>query len=330
MSGQETIQDALRILKEGGLIGLPTETVYGLAANALDKEAVKKIFNVKGRPLIDPLIVHVASIAQVQEIAHTHALAEALMKNFWPGPLTIILKKKACLPSIVTGGLATVGVRMPDHPIAIEILKAFGKPLAAPSANPFKYVSPTQAKHVKQQLGDKVGMVLEGGPCKVGIESTIIDLSDAKNPIVRRLGPIEPTALEAQLGKPVKSLLHKPKHEKVFISPGQMDRHYSPHTPLELFKSGSTSIDLKNEKQTKKVAYVFQRRQATALKVQNGVDIYWLSEGGDLKEVAKNLFALIRRLDDADYAKIFIEQAEAEGLGKAINDRLERAASKSP
>lgn len=216
-AGQD-VAEAGAELRRGGLVGIPTETVYGLAARARDGDAVAGIFEAKGRPRFDPLIVHVASVEDVEGVAVLSAGAEALARAVWPGPLTLVLPRDPSIPDLVTAGLPTVAVRVPDHPLTLQLLDELGEPLAAPSANPFGYVSPTTAQHVLDQLGDRVGYVLDGGPCAVGLESTIVSFLEAR-PTVLRLGGLPLEALTELVG-PVDLRLHGGSDP---TAPGQLD-----------------------------------------------------------------------------------------------------------
>lgn len=319
------IQTVVGILKKGGLVAVPTETVYGLAADALNPNACRKIFDIKGRPLIDPLIVHVYSRDQVETLAHWSTAAQRLAAAFWPGPLTLVLPKKAAVSDIVTAGRPAVAIRMPRHPFLRKVLKVGRLPLAAPSANPFGYLSPTQARHVCASLGSRIPYILDGGPCSIGLESTIVDLSTPGHPQLLRPGPITAEAITDILETPPARHL---KHcAKARVAPGQFKRHYRPRTPLHLFASG-TSPSLTARDHKVKVAWVTLCRQSVSLPTGNrNVATFWLSKSGDLNEAAHNLFALLHHLDAQSYQAIYLEKMPAEGIGIAINDRLERAAA---
>jgi len=226
---------AATLLRSGGLVALPTETVYGLAASALDAQAVARIYEAKGRPSTSPLIVHVASVEMARELARVWPPeAELLATRFWPGPLTLIVPKNPVVPDIVTAGLNTVALRMPAHPVTLDVIRLAGIPLAAPSANRFTGLSPTTSEHVRQALGDRVDLIVDGGPCSVGIESTVLSL--VGEPTVLRPGMISAAELEEALGKAVKVV---DKVETVaHPSPGMHERHYSPRTPLRLVRDG--------------------------------------------------------------------------------------------
>lgn len=315
---------AAALLRAGEIVAVPTETVYGLAANALDETAVRRIFEAKGRPFIDPLIVHVADLDMALQLAeNTHAL-EKLAMRFWPGPLTVILKKHACVPDLVTAGEPTVAIRIPSHPVMRDLIRRAGLPLAAPSANPFGYVSPTTAEHVRDSLGDRAPHILDGGPCIHGLESTIVNLVDPEGIRILRPGPVDCEHLEAALGVRV---LPAPSHmdkNAPQTAPGMLDRHYSPDTPMMLRTFG-TSADIPCGIPGR-IAVVHQARPQE--KQPDDADHFWFSESGAPDEVARSLFALIRRLDTRGYAVILAEAARAGGLGDAINDRLKRAAAK--
>ncbi len=338
------------VLRRGGLVAVPTETVYGLAANALDAKACAEIFRAKGRPQTDPLIVHVEAVADLEKLAVVNEAALVLAKKFWPGPLTIVLPKKAIVPDIVSAGLPSVAVRMPAHPLFRKLLRLAGVPLAAPSANPFGYVSPTTAEHVRTNLGTKIGYILEGGPCAVGVESTIIDLRDAKRPRLLRPGAVTQAQLEAALGVPVRvgvkgkvkvkvalkagpgAKARRPEEQAdamkaeeavAQVAPGMLTRHYSPRTPVVLHDQ-FTREDAAGAMADRSEAWVFLAKP----KAVRGKNIFWLDARGDLRGVARRLFAMLRELDDAGFARIHVERASgAEGLAEAINDRLRRAAA---
>lgn len=315
---------AAELLRAGEIVAVPTETVYGLAANALDERAVRKIFEAKGRPFIDPLIVHVADLDMALTLAENTPELEKLALRFWPGPLTVILKKRPCVPDLVTAGEPTVAIRIPAHPVMRELIRRAGLPLAAPSANPFGYVSPTTAQHVRDSLGGRVPYILDGGPCAHGVESTIVNLADPEGARLLRPGPVDAEHLAAALGRPV---LPAPSHmdkNAAQTAPGMLDRHYSPDTPLMLRTFG-TEAEIPAGIPGR-VAVVHQRRPAQP--PGDGAEHFWFSENGDPVEVARTLFALIRHLDTQGFAVILAEAARPGGLGDAVNDRLKRAAAK--
>ena len=309
------------VLRGGGLVGVPTETVYGLAADALDAEACAGIYRAKGRPATDPLIVHVLSARDVAAIAHLHPSARRLAAAFWPGPLTLVLEKRAGVPDIVTAGLGSVAVRVPDHPLFRRLLRATGRPLAAPSANPCGYVSPTTAEHVRAGLGDRIGHILDGGPCSVGLESTIVDVRDPARPRLLRPGAITRAQLEKVLGRKVGSGRTAGSARKAQLAPGMLKRHYSPRTPVVLHDRLSTREAAGGEKD----AWVFAARPRGV----TGENIFWLDPRGDLRGAARRLFALLRRLDAAGHARIHLEKIPGRaGLAEALNDRMARAAAR--
>ncbi len=307
---------AKQILDSSELIAIPTETVYGLAGNCLDAQAVSRIFEVKNRPYFDPLIAHFSSITQVKKyVKKFPEIAEELAKKFWPGPLTLLLEKKEMIPDIVTSGLPTVAVRVPDHPLTLKLLKSLKYPVAAPSANPFGYVSPTEAFHVQAQLGEKIDYILDGGACHVGIESTIVGFEDGKVTIHRQGGiPLED--IEKIAGK----VEIKPHSDSKPVAPGMLSSHYAPLTKI---KVGDIQRMI-SEFAGKQVGILsFQHKYVNENDRQ-----FVLSEDGDLKEAAANLFFALRKLDGMGLDVILAELVPEVGLGRAINDRLTRAAVK--
>lgn len=316
--GQNLIE-ASEILISGGLVAVPTETVYGLAANALDPLAVVKIFEVKNRPFFDPLIVHCRNSEEAFRYAENiSSLALKLARAFWPGPLTLVLKKRDQIPDIVTSGSQFVALRVPNHKLLNHLLELLPFPLAAPSANPFGYISPTTAEHVNDQLGDQIPYILDGGPCKIGLESTIVSFKQ-DIPQVLRLGGIPIEALEAFLG-PVE-IIGKSISEPEM--PGQLDSHYSPGKPLIL--SEDLEMDIEKFGNKKIAVLIFNNVDFS----QNIYKTYFLSKKGDMPEAASNLFSALRELDQSDAEIILTKLVPDYGLGKAINDRLKRAAWKN-
>jgi len=304
---------AIDLLTEGEVVAIPTETVYGLAANALNEEAVAKIFEAKNRPFFDPLIVHIASISDVSKYTTQFPeKAQKLAKAFWPGPLTLILPKNNVIPDLVTSGLKFVGLRIPKHALTLELLTKLPFPLAAPSANPFGFVSPTNAKHVADQLGDKIAYILDGGPCDIGLESTIV-MFENENPVVLRLGGLSLEAIEAFIGKVDLNIASHSKPN----APGQLDKHYATKTPLKLF----TEVDLSNLNFNKTGAILFH----TPLYFLPLENQKILSPENSLEIAARNLFAMMRQLDESKLELILTEKFPESNLGLAINDRLKRA-----
>lgn len=307
---------AKKLLEQGKLVGIPTETVYGLAANALDAEAVTQIFVVKERPKFDPLIVHIASVDQAEK--YVKALPEKaveLARHFWPGPLTLVLPKRSNIPDIVTSGLDTVGIRCPDHKLTRQLLTILPFPLAAPSANPFGYVSPTTAAHVNHQLGEKIPYILDGGPCRIGLESTIIGFEN-NTPTLYRRGGISEDQIVSLIGS-VSSRLQSSNP----IAPGQLDSHYAPKRKFYL---GDIEL-LKKDFSSEKTGIL---RFMSTNKTKDKRELI-LSPSGNLEEAASNLFASLRKLDQMDVDVIIAERVPDLGIGKAINDRLQRAATRN-
>lgn len=311
---------AADFLRQGELVGIPTETVYGLAANALDSRAVLKIFEAKQRPSFDPLIVHIASIAEMDKYAFVpFELCRILAEHFWPGPLTIVLPKKPIIPDEVTSGLDTVGIRVPAHPVTLELLKQLEFPLAAPSANPFGYISPTRPDHVQDQLGKEVSLILDGGDSEFGVESTIVEVISETEVRVLRWGGLDEQLLKS-LNITVTANTHSSSNP---TAPGMLLSHYAPRKP---FYTGTISELLKIH-QGKKIA-VLQYLPNT-IESNSNIEYHALTSSGDLKEASHHLFALMRKLDQSDNDVILAEYVPERGLGKAINDRLRRASFSS-
>ena len=309
-------------LQRGELVAIPTETVYGLAAHALDARACGKIFKAKGRPTNDPLIVHVLDLAHAEMLADFNEPARKLARRFWPGPLTIVLPRKSCVPDIVTAGRDTVAIRSPSHPLTRRLLRVARIPLAAPSANLFGYISPTSAAHVLDGLDGEISAVLDGGSCTIGVESTIVDLTDPKRPRILRPGAITAQELQRILRTKVseRSIRAKGAEKNTgLIAPGMLSQHYSPRTPL-IIKAGWSTAQLPE------VAQIFLRKPAGRF----ARNVFWLSQRGALTEVARNLYRVLREADHAGYRQIWIEALPdgSGGLATAINDRVRRAAAK--
>ncbi len=310
------IGKAKELLEQGELVGIPTETVYGLAGNALDENAVVKIFTVKDRPRFDPLIVHVASLAQARQLVESFPdKAEKLATQFWPGPITFLLKKKGVIPDLVTSGMDTVGIRCPDHALTQALLQSLSFPLAAPSANPFGYVSPTHPDHVNAQLGDRIKYILDGGACRVGIESTIIGFEN-EIPTIFRLGGLSVEDIEKTIG-PVDLQLNTSSDPK---SPGQLKSHYSPRKKVVW----GVLAELVERYSALKIGVLAFKAQVDGVELENQLV---LSPTGSLEEAAKHLFGNLRVLDKKNIDIILAEEVPDIGLGKAINDRLRRAAA---
>jgi len=320
----DDIELAASLLKAGKLVAIPTETVYGLAANAYNLKAVASIFEAKNRPFFDPLILHCASAkAGFALLDNYPPQFDFLASKYWPGPLTLAAPKVAIVPDMITAGSPIVAVRVPAHPLTLRLLTAIDFPLAAPSANPFGYVSPTTAQHVQAQLGDKVDYILDGGSCQIGIESTILGYKD--NAIeLWRLGGISIENIEETVGEKLAVKIHKSSNPDVS---GQLDKHYSPTTQMDL-------LDKKDFEKRVLVMDEHERSQTALLvfgetmNLQGFGSVLNLSAKADTYEAAHHLYAFIRQLDAASYKKIIALRLPEIGLGRAINDRLQRAASK--
>ncbi|MEI6464384.1 MAG: L-threonylcarbamoyladenylate synthase [Verrucomicrobiota bacterium] len=312
-----------KVLRSGGIVAAPTETVYGLAGNALDPKACRKIFRAKLRPATDPLIVHVLGLDDLDRYAYGNSSARLLARKFWPGPLTIVLRKRTMIPSVVSAGRNSVALRSPAHPLFRRLLRLSGVPLAAPSANPFGYVSPTTAEHVRSGLGLRIQHILNGGSCAIGLESTIVDLRDAKRPRILRPGAITRSQIEQVLKVPVRERRSAGRYAQAQVAPGMLTRHYSPRTSVILHAVLDKSSVLSGAQNQ---AWVFLAKPSRV----SGKNIYWMDRQGDLERVARGLFAMLRRLDVAGYARLNFECAPGkEGMAAAINDRLRRAAAKA-
>jgi len=310
------IEKAKQILQQGGLVAIPTETVYGLAANGLDKNAVLKIFEAKNRPHFDPLIIHTNSIDKIKLWVNDFpGWAQQLANVFWPGPLTLLLPKKKIIPDLVTSGLPNVAVRIPNHKLTLQLLDSLDFPLAAPSANPFGYVSPTTATHVATQLQNQVDYILDGGTCDVGIESTIVGFEN-NCVTVYRLGGLSVEDIEHIVGK-VNVQVNQSSNP---TAPGMLKSHYAPTKPLFI---GDVNDFLKNN-ESKKIGVISFYKEYSTEKSHLKI----LSPNQDLKEAAHNLFAAIRDLDASDVEVIIAEKFPDNFLGRAINDRLQRASAK--
>ena len=305
----DRLDRAARIIREGGLVAFPTETVYGLGADAGSGEAVARIFEAKGRPRFNPLIVHVGDLAQAETLAEFGQKAFRLAQTFWPGPLSLVLPRRAGAPlaDLVSAGLPTVALRVPSHPVARELIAAAGVPIAAPSANLSGRVSATTAEHVAADFGDRVDFILDGGPSAQGLESTILGF-DASGPILLRSGAIPRESIEAVLD----AVLTVPAAKGALQAPGMLASHYAPHAHLRL----EATVPWRGE-----AFLAFGPSEAC------DADCLNLSETGNLREAAANLFAHLRRLDARSPEMIAVAPIPEQGLGEAINDRLRRAAA---
>lgn len=308
---------ASEILIKGGLVAIPTETVYGLAANAFNENAVLSIFKAKNRPFFDPLILHTDTIEKVLTfVTEIPEVLQKLADVFWPGPLTLLLDRTVLVPDLVTSGLDTVAVRIPSHPLTLSLLAKIDFPLAAPSANPFGYISPTSAAHVQAQLGEKIDYILDGGICEVGLESTIVGLENGV-PVILRLGGLSVEKIEEVIGK-VEIKAHSSSNPK---APGMLKSHYSPRKPFLISPSEN---DLKSYNKNRVGVLVFGEFDKDYL-IDNQVS---LSMGKDIDEAAHKLFSSLRTLDTFDIDVIILKEYLPEiGLGLAMNDRLKRAAA---
>jgi L-threonylcarbamoyladenylate synthase len=321
----ENLRRAGECIARGGLVAFPTETVYGLGADAFDARAVARIFEAKARPSFDPLIVHVASVGDVGRVAAAPGKkARALMAALWPGPLTLVLPKLEAIPGIVTSGLDTVAVRLPGHPVARSIIAYSGTVVAAPSANPFGYISPTLARHVERGLGDKVDIIVDGGPCSVGLESTVLDMT-VDPPRLLRPGGMPAETIEAVIGpidrRPVAAGV------SAGASPGLLDSHYAPRTRLYLVEAGAMAGARPSGKAAALITGAAPDDSSAAIAGRFAL-VRHLSPGGDLVEAAAGLFAALHELDAGGFDQIWAEKADGHGLGLAINDRLLKASKK--
>ena len=307
------ILEAARLILAGQLVAFPTETVYGLGANAFDAAAIERVYLAKHRPASSPLIVHACSIEMVRGLVRAWpATAEQLSRAFWPGPLTLVLLKSAQVSDRLTAGLDTVAIRIPSHPLALELIRAAGVPIAAPSANLFSELSPTTAEHVRQSLGERVAMVLDGGPCEVGIESTVVSLA-AKNAVLLRPGMISQADLERVIGKVE---VVAPGAVAAHPSPGMQLKHYSPKTLLVLVENGVLPAHGKG-------AYLWIREPAQA-KAEHSVEMPIDPAG-----YAADLYAVLHQVDAQGWDWIAVERPPSGAIWAGIRDRLERAAAHS-
>lgn len=333
-TSSSSIARAAECLRAGGLVAFPTETVYGLGAHALDAGAVRRLFEAKGRPANDPLIVHVASADEVRGlIMRMPPNAEALAARFWPGPLTLVLQKSPRVPAEVTAGLDTVAIRMPAHPVARALLETAQIPVAAPSANLFSRPSPTRAAHVLQDLEGRIDLVIDGGPTMVGVESTVLDLT-SDLPVVLRPGAVTLEMLREIVPEVRGRVEGDPGKAGAYPSPGLMSKHYSPRAPMTLFTGRRDAVVDALVKRARQAAA--DGRRVGVLVMREDVDGFGdfpvrLAEMGtsaDLAAVASRLYAAMRELDAAGVDVIFARDIDSEdGLGQAIRDRLHRAAS---
>ncbi|QSR86119.1 threonylcarbamoyl-AMP synthase [Candidatus Methylacidiphilum infernorum] len=314
---KKAIEKAVALLNKGEVVAIPTETVYGLAADALNPEAVARIFELKKRPKIDPVIVHCSSLKEVSfYVCDLPDEAKILGESFWPGPLTLVLKKKESIPDIVTAGLPFAGFRVPKHLLTLELIQKFGRPLAAPSANKFGKISPTTAQAVYEEFDQLIPCILDGGPCQIGIESTVVSFAQIP-PLLLRFGAISKEEIERKIG-PV--AIPSPS-TGWNLAPGRFPKHYAPSTPLETVLT-LTDLPLYKRKNS---ALLFWGEEDT----QGFKTFRNLSPRKSLSEAAANLFQMLRDLDKSGVEKIYALLLPEKGLGIAINDRLKKAAGKS-
>src|SRR5579872_4249971 len=335
MVNDSDIARAAAILRRGGLVAFPTETVYGLGADALNERAVARVFEVKARPRFDPLIVHVPDVRAALGLAACFPeAAQKLAERFWPGPLTLVLPKNEIIPDLVTAGCPTIALRVPDHPIALELLRAAARPIAAPSANPFGRISPTTAEHVREQLGDQIDLILDGGPCRVGVESTVVRLGEEGAELLRP-GGTTLEELESVIGR-VQIAIEERAGSSVggLASPGRLAQHYAPRTPLVLWTRDAEGRPASESTEPARARLGDARRGGLLafrpVDAAAGFDcVEILSASGDLREAAAKFFAALRRLDAVGLDLIVAEIFPETGLGRALNDRLRRAAARS-
>lgn len=323
-SGEEAIQRASRVLREGGLVAIPTETVYGLAASTDSPEAVERIFKVKGRPVDHPLIVHIARVDDLHDWAReVPDEAAAVAEAFWPGPLTLVLPCHPTVPSSITGGLKTVALRIPSHPVATGILETLGGGIVAPSANRFGRVSPTTAADVLSELGAGIDLVVDGGPCSIGVESTILEVGSGSREsglgpesTILRPGGLGVEALEEVLGHPVSlSTSGRPR------APGMLDSHYSPRIPLRICEQDEVAAMINSLTEAGRRVGVLAPERIPA----PGADYLW-EAGGDVELLARSLYRWLREADDEGLDVLIAVPPRGGGLGTAVRDRLARAA----
>jgi len=298
------LQLARTLLENGGVIGLPTETVYGLAGNAFDEAAIKKIYAIKQRPATNPLIVHVASIDQVDSFVQAIPLPlRKLAERFWPGPLTLLLEKTDKIPDIITAGSNRVAIRVPDHPVAIELLRQLSFPLVAPSANPYTRISPTRAEQVEEYFGDAIDCVLQGGACKKGLESTIVGMEGNKV-IVYRLGALSIEQLQEVVGP----ITIRNQADQPMLAPGMAKKHYSPRTPLRLVENIER---YRSEHPEERIGVLFEGTESP-------------------EQIAPSFYQKLQEMDQLEYDRLIVRLFPDEGLGRVLNDRLRRAAQPKP
>nr|WP_239575172.1 L-threonylcarbamoyladenylate synthase [Geomicrobium sediminis] len=324
----ESVSKAVDIWKKGGLVAFPTETVYGLGANGLSTEAVAKIFEAKGRPSDNPLILHIGHIEQLDTLVlEVNEMATILVETFWPGPLTLVMKRKSGVPDIVTAGLDTVAVRMPDHPLALTLLQSVKLPIAAPSANRSGRPSPTRASHVKADLDGRIDAIIDGGATGYGLESTVVDVS-GEEPVILRPGGVTQEMMEDALGFQFEQNRSINLTEEAPRSPGMKYRHYAPNTELVLTTGLEHTNDvlreLKRSGKRTAVAVIDEWRERVTADV-----VFTLGAGSDLHAISSNVYRVLREVDDVvpNVDVLVFQTFEDKGLGRAIMNRLNKAAS---
>ena len=322
---EESLALAAQILQSGGLVAFPTETVYGLGANALDPDAVRRIFAAKGRPADNPLIVHIWDESQLDGLCEVSPAARALMAAYWPGPLTLLLPKKPAVPDVVTAGLPSVGVRMPSHPAARAMLRVCGLPIAAPSANLSTRPSPTTAAHVLEDMDGRIPLILDGGPCLVGVESTVLDMTGAV-PVVLRPGAVTPEMIARVAGQAevAGSVMRPLKEGEAAPSPGMKHKHYAPKGRMTIFRGGRDAV-------IREIIRRYDSEENAVILASSGtLSAYGprrvLDMGPDLSAAARQLFALLRQADELGADRLLAEALSDDGVGLAVMNRMARAA----
>lgn len=327
-ASEENIARAARLLREGELVGFPTETVYGLGANALDAQAVLNIFAAKERPADNPLIVHIARLAEIEPLCHMNAMAEKLAAAFWPGPLTMILPKKEIVPGAVTAGLDSVAIRMPSHPVARALIERAQVPVAAPSANRSGRPSPTLARHVLDDMDGRIPMILDGGACDVGVESTVVSLA-GDTATVLRPGGITPEMIAAVIGevKVADSVMRPLREGEAAPSPGMKHKHYAPRARMTIYEGEPEAVMRRIAAEYDALA---KEEKGLILAAGSHMDSYGARStadlGADELAAAHNIFAILRAADDAGITRVLSESYPESGVGLAVMNRMARAA----
>jgi L-threonylcarbamoyladenylate synthase len=307
------LQQAIELLRNDNVVCVPTETVYGLAASMYSEKAIEKIYTIKGRPRSNPLIVHIGRIQDLQTLcSDLPAPLQRLAERFWPGPLTILVEKSDQVPLSITAGGTRVGIRMPNHPLTLELLKALPFPLVAPSANPYNAISPTTAKHVEDYFGSAIPLILDGGPCEQGLESTVVGIEN-EQVVIYRQGMITAEQIESLVGP----IVVKNEAGEKQVAPGMTAKHYAPRTPTILCEHPESYAMVAEGK-----AFLLFNKKYAALPSEHQ---YLLSESGHLEEAAQRLYQCLHEIDRKGYRQIICERLPDQGIGRAINDRLQRA-----